>query len=147
MVGKWLLPAAWREGLPSKVCIIDTVPREKLFSIFDQANVLVFPTLAEGLALTPLEAMARAVPVITTPNSGADQFIRDGENGRLIRPCDVDGLANVLSWAIEHPAELYEMGMRSAATMAAWQWSDYRSRLGEKVADLVGRNDSSPKLE
>jgi glycosyltransferase involved in cell wall biosynthesis len=147
MVGKWLLPAAWREGLPSKVCISDTVPREKLFSLFDQANVLVFPTLAEGLALTPLEAMSRGVPVLTTPNSGADQFIRDGENGRLIRPCDVDGLANVLSWAIEHPAELYEMGMRAAATMAAWQWSDYRSQLGEKVADLVGRNVSSRKLE
>lgn len=137
MVGKWLLPAIWREGLPSNVCISDTVPREKLFNLFDQANVLVFPTLAEGLALTPLEAMARAVPVITTPSSGADQFIRDGENGRLIRPCDVDALANVLSWAIEHPAELYEMGMRAAATMAAWQWSDYRSQLGEKVATLL----------
>ena len=147
MVGKWLLPAAWREKLPGKVCISDTVPRERLFSLFDQANVLAFPTLAEGLALTPLEAMARGVPVLTTPNSGADRFIRDGENGKLIQPCDVDGLTNELSWAIEHPAELYEMGMRAAATMGAWQWSNYRLLLGQRVADLVGRNVSVPNVE
>lgn len=147
MIGKWLLPAAWREQLSTNVRISDTVPREKLFAFFDEANVLVFPTLAEGLALTPLEAMARGVPVLTTSNSGADQFIRDGENGKLIRPGDVDGLASVMSWAIEHPAELYEMGMRAAATMAAWQWSDYRFQLGEKVAELVARNVSGSRIE
>jgi len=139
LVGKWLLPSAWRRGLPGSVRISDTVPREKLFSCFDQANVLAFPTLAEGLALTPLEAMARGVPVITTPNSGADQFIRDGENGRLIRPCNVHDLTAALSWAIQHPAELYDMGLRAATAMAEWQWTDYRSQLGRKVSDLIAQ--------
>jgi glycosyltransferase involved in cell wall biosynthesis len=140
MVGKWFLPESWRQGLPGNVRIRDTVPRPELYSLFDQASVLVFPTLAEGLALTPLQAMARALPVITTPNSGSDGFIEDGINGRLIRSADVESLVNVLSWAIQHSSQLRDMGFRAAERMAKWQWSHYRSQFGAQVSELLSES-------
>jgi len=137
LVGKWQLPNSLLRGLPGKVFVTGNVPREELFSLFDRANVLVFPTLSEGLALTPLEAMARGLPVITTPNSGADAFIQDRENGRLIPARDAAALADALKWSIEHPSELLEMGSRAAETMDKWQWHHYHVALGKVVSDFL----------
>jgi glycosyltransferase involved in cell wall biosynthesis len=135
-----------RQDLPGKVWIQDTVTREELYRLFDRANVLVFPTLVEGLALTPLQAMARALPVITTPNSGADFFIRDGENGRLIAPADHDVLSSTLAWAIRHPEILREMGFRAAQRMAQWQWDHYRAALGKLVTDFLINSDMEKRM-
>lgn len=147
LIGNWQLPASLRQNLPGTVSIRDTVPRAELYDIFDRANVLVFPTLAEGLALTPLQAMARGLPVITTPNSGAGVFMRDGENGRMIPPCDVDALAEAMQHAWKDPAASEAMGRRAAEHMRRWQWRDYRAALGARVRSFLqdprGSRDTS----
>ncbi len=56
LVGQWQLPESLRQDLPGTVLLCDTLPRDDLYRLFDRANVLLFPTLAEGLALTPLQA-------------------------------------------------------------------------------------------
>ncbi len=137
LVGKWQLPERMRTGLPGKVLIRDTVPRPELYSIFDKANVLVFPTLAEGLALTPLQAMARGLPVITTPNSGCGTFISHGNSGFLIPPCDVDALTLAMHTCLENPTFTEEIGREAAKTMEAWQWSDYRTTLAQTITNFL----------
>lgn len=137
LVGNWQLPQHMRNGLPGTVVIRDTVPRDELYSLFDRANVLVFPTLAEGLALTPLQAMARGLPVVTTRNSGAGVFIRHGENGWLVPPCDLDALCGAMHDCLADPSRLDEMGRQAARVMAAWQWGDYRRALVIAVSEFL----------
>jgi len=137
LVGNWQLPEHMRKGLPGAVVIRDTVPRDELYALFDRANALVFPTLAEGLALTPLQAMARGLPVVTTPNSGAGVFIRHGENGWLVPPCDVDSLCVAMHDCLADPPRLDEMGREAARAMAGWQWRDYRRVLGRTVVEFL----------
>ncbi|MBZ5566491.1 MAG: glycosyltransferase family 4 protein [Acidobacteriia bacterium] len=137
MVGNWKLPERMREGLPGKVWVSPFVLREKLYELFDRANVMVFPTLAEGLATTPLQAMARGLPVITTRNSGCDSFIRPGENGWLVSPRDVDALVAAMEAAIARPADTEAIGRAAAASMAQWQWSDYHATLGRTVLEIL----------
>ncbi len=145
LVGNWQLPQNLRNGLPRSVIIRDPVPRDELYALFDRANVLVFPTLAEGLALTPLQAMARGLPVITTRNSGAGVFIRHGQNGWLISPCDLEALCGAMHDCLAQPSTLEEMGRRAADAMAAWQWSDYRLALGRAVSEFL--TDSRREIE
>ncbi|WP_397382225.1 glycosyltransferase family 4 protein [Prosthecobacter sp.] len=49
-----------------------------------QNDVLVLPTLYEGLALVLLEAMACGLTVITTPHSGLTGLINDGMEGFIV---------------------------------------------------------------
>lgn len=49
-----------------------------------QNDVLVLPTLYEGLALVLLEAMACGLTVITTPHSGLAGLIKDGMEGFIV---------------------------------------------------------------
>jgi glycosyltransferase involved in cell wall biosynthesis len=143
LVGNWQLPEAMKQNLPGKVWISATVPRPKLYELFDRAHLLVFPTLAEGLATTPLQAMARGLPVITTPNSGCETFIHSGENGWLVPPCDADAVAAAMESALANPAQTEALGREAAATMARWQWSDYRAKLGRAVLDFLQPRQSA----
>jgi glycosyltransferase involved in cell wall biosynthesis len=139
MVGNWKLPDEIRQRLPGKVWISPFVPRQTLYQLFDCAHVMVFPTLAEGLALTPLQAMARGLPVITTPNSGCETFIRSGENGWLVPPCDAEALVSAMECALSRRADTEAMGRAAAETVARWQWSDYRAALGEAVSRFLNQ--------
>ena len=137
LFGNWQLPERMKQSLPANAIFTPTIPRSELYERFDRANVFVFPTLAEGLALTPLQAMAHGLPVITTPNSGCETFIRSGENGWLVPACDPDALASAMQSAIDRRHEAESMGREAAATVAKWQWSDYRAALAKAVTEFL----------
>jgi len=56
-------------------------------------SLFVAPQRWEGFGLTPLEAMASAVPVVATTVGAFPELVRDGETGRLIAPGDVEQMA------------------------------------------------------
>ena len=51
------------------------LPRIQLAEMYRQADVMLFPSLFEGLGLVVLEAMASGIPVITTPNGPATSYV------------------------------------------------------------------------
>jgi alpha-maltose-1-phosphate synthase len=67
-----------------------------------QADIFVLPSLEEGLVRTALEAMACGLPVILTPNTGANDFVEPGQNGEVVPLRDARAIADaILKWA-EH---------------------------------------------
>ncbi|WP_444907901.1 glycosyltransferase [Microbulbifer sp. SSSA008] len=68
------------------------------YPLFEQANIFVLPSEAEGFALTCLEAMAHGLPLIGYADClGLNYQIQDGESGILCSPEDpVDSLATAL---------------------------------------------------
>jgi glycosyltransferase involved in cell wall biosynthesis len=64
--------------------------------VYEQASVLVHPSLNDNSAATVSEALAYDLPVILTEATGAKELIRPGENGFII-PCrDVAALKEKL---------------------------------------------------
>ncbi len=64
--------------------------------VYRRGGVFVSPTYAEGFSNTILEAMASGLPVVSTRSVGVVDCLRDEENGLLVEPGDVDGLARAL---------------------------------------------------
>jgi phosphatidyl-myo-inositol dimannoside synthase len=50
----------------------------------------------EGIPLTPLEAAACGVPILVGNQDGSQEAVREGENGFVLDPFDLDGHASVL---------------------------------------------------
>jgi glycosyltransferase involved in cell wall biosynthesis len=125
LVGKSTLPERLASAAPDGVTFESTVSQAELFAKYRAASVLVLPSLCEGFALVILEAMAHGLPVITTPNSGAGEFVKDGINGWIVPIRDVDALADRIRWCIENPDALVEMGRRSREIARRWTWSEY----------------------
>jgi glycosyltransferase involved in cell wall biosynthesis len=66
------------------------------------ADILINPSLSEGLPNIVLEAMALRVPVVATAVGGVPEIITDNVTGRLVAPKDADQLAEVIIDTAEH---------------------------------------------
>ncbi len=73
-------------------------------SVYQGQDVFVSPTYAEGFSNTVLEAMACGLPILSCDVVGVADCLRDGENGLLVAPGDVPGLAAALRRLIEDEA-------------------------------------------
>lgn len=104
------------------------VPRAELRAIYRQADVFVFPTLVEGLGLVVLEAMASGLPVITTPNGPGD-IVRDGVDGFLVPPRDVDAIVDRLERLRVDPQLRREMGRSARERASEFTWRAYREQV------------------
>jgi glycosyltransferase involved in cell wall biosynthesis len=79
-----------------------TLPHPQLAERLRSADVFVLPSLEEGLVRTALEAMACGLPVILTPNTGANDLVRPGQNGTIVPIRDARAAADaILEWS-EH---------------------------------------------
>lgn len=58
--------------------------------IVNQIDILFHPTPFESFGRVFIEAMAAGIPVIGVKGGGAEEMIREGENGFLVQPDDVD---------------------------------------------------------
>lgn len=58
-----------------------------------RASVLVLPSIQEGMALVQAEAMACGCPVVASTSTGSEDLFTDGEEGFILTPGDVEGLA------------------------------------------------------
>jgi len=78
------------------------VNHEELTGILQRAAVCVLPCRKtsdgdrDGIPNSLLEAMACAIPIISTTVSGIPEVIRSGWNGLLVDPDDTDALANAM---------------------------------------------------
>jgi glycosyltransferase involved in cell wall biosynthesis len=65
-----------------------------------RASFLVLPSTFEPWGVVVHEATAAGLGCVCTTSVGAaDAFVRDGENGRIVRPLDVKGLVDAMRWA------------------------------------------------
>lgn len=95
--------------------LLGQLPKDQIKEEMNKADVMVMPSMLEGLSLTILEGMACGTPVISTWNAGGPEVIEDMVNGFLIPPRDVSALSEKLNWCIEHKDELEAMGLKARA--------------------------------
>lgn len=80
------------------------IAHKDMARLYQQMDVLLFPSFREGFSLAVLEAMASALPVITSNCSSMPEQITEGKGGFLCRPGDIDQFAeklNLLSGSTE----------------------------------------------
>lgn len=64
-----------------------------LRELFGSCDLLALPTLADCFPLVGMEALAAGLPVVATSVGGLPDLVREGVNGHLVPPRDVEALA------------------------------------------------------
>ncbi|MBI4570998.1 MAG: glycosyltransferase family 4 protein [Chloroflexi bacterium] len=80
-------------GIDDRVTLTGRIDREELVRLYNQAQLLVSPSLYEGFGLPAAEAMACATPVLATTAGAFPEVIEDGVSGVLVPPRDGRALA------------------------------------------------------
>ncbi len=98
------------EGLEAKVRLPGW--RRDVPELMWSADVLVLTSLWEGLPRVYPQAMAAGLPIVGTRVDGAPEAVRDGQNGWLFEPRDVDGIAGRVIELLSDPELARRMGQR-----------------------------------
>lgn len=69
---------------PGRIQALGVLSREDVAAVMQAGDCLVLPSYYEPFGLVVIEALSCGLPVITTQNVGAAEWVRDGENGRTI---------------------------------------------------------------
>lgn len=102
-----------------------------------KAHVLVLPSVFEGFGLVIPEAMASGMPVIASTHSIAPEIIREGVDGFVLAPDNVEGLANKLDWLASRREEACEMGVRASEQARTVSWEAHGRRLREIITEVM----------
>jgi glycosyltransferase involved in cell wall biosynthesis len=102
--------------------------KRDLENYLNQGSVYVFPSRLEGSAKTIYEAAACGLPMITTREAG--DVVRDGVEGIIIQPGDVDAIAAAIEHLYCHPEIVASMGAAARQRVVGnFTWDHYRTRL------------------
>lgn len=88
------------------------------------SDVCVSTSLREGLGMNLLEAMSAEKPVIATENRGHCELVKHGVNGFLVKPQDVNSLADYLQQLYDKKISCPSWGKRDVL----WLMHLHRSR-------------------
>jgi glycosyltransferase involved in cell wall biosynthesis len=86
------------------------------------SDVVVLPSLNEGLPLAALEAMSAEKPVVATLIGGTDEAIVNGKTGLLVPPGDPGALAGAIRRLLSDPGLAASMG-RAGRTLVEESFS------------------------
>jgi len=76
-----------------------------------RAKILVLPSLErEGTPTSILEAMNAGIAVVTSNVGGVSELVQDGIGGYLVKPGDVDALADRIDFLLSHPDDRAKIG-------------------------------------
>ena len=129
----WLLGSVHEEAKPHlKKFWRDNIRvlgfKRDLENYLNQGSVYVFPSRLEGSAKTIYEAAASGLPMITTREAG--DVVRDGVEGIIVQPGDVDAIATAIDHLYHHPEIAASMGAAARQRVVEnFTWDHYRARL------------------
>ncbi len=126
-------------GIQDLVTFTGAQNMDQVRAWYRDSDAFALPSFAEGVPVVLMEAMASGVPCVTTRITGIPELIRDGIDGLLVTPSDVQELADSLV-ALKADAhlrrELGEAGRRRVAQ--AYNLPHNVARLGAVFAARLG---------
>lgn len=106
--------------IDSHVVFLGDVPSREVPAFFRNCEFFVLPSRSEPFGIVLLEAMTLDKAIVATRVGGIPEFVKDGETGLLIEPCDSKALAeNILRLLQDHE-------LRSRLGKNGLQWVEAR---------------------
>jgi glycosyltransferase involved in cell wall biosynthesis len=138
-----LLAEARRLGVADRVTIlprfIEGADKEALFGA---AQVFAMTSLSENFGLAAFEAMRRGVPVLTTPDVGMAEIVRDIAAGVVVDPSPA-GIANGLNALLADPVASRAMGEAGRTHVVAhYGWQSVARRMDDLYRAVLQSADA-----
>ncbi len=109
-------------GLDSRV--IFAGKQRDMPAVYASIDILVLPSLSEGMPMTLIEAMVAGRPVIASRVGDIPKLVKHGETGLLVEPGSPEALKQAISQLLSDPA------LRSELALQGQQWASEQFSAG-----------------
>ena len=114
-----------RLGLEDAVTFVSGVSDQRIVELYNEAEVVVVPSLYEGFSLPAIEAMACGRPLVATTGGALPEVVgTHDETGLLVPPNDPGALAVAIGEALDDPelrARLGAAGRQRVLDRFTWR--------------------------
>lgn len=124
-------------GLQGMVKFEGFVSGEKKIECLNWADVYILPSFNEGLPIGILEAMSYRHPIISTPVGGIPEVVKDGVNGIMVKPGNVQEIAKAISAFVGDKKLIEEYGMNSIELVKPYLPETVFATLSELYSHLI----------
>ncbi len=123
-------------GISKKVTMVDFIPNDKLQDIYQESEIFISSSLAEGVPKTMLEAMVCGLPIISTD---LPQLIDIVDECGIIIPCrNSDAIASALEQMISSPENMRVYGEHGRKkVLENYDWNDSVKKTTKLFEDLI----------
>ena len=136
-----LLKLAENLGVTSHIRFAGSVPYSELPQKYQEADLFVLPSLAEGMPLVVLEAMGTGLPIVVSRVQGIDELVVEDDNGALFNPGNVDELAHALIKLINAGEDRIKMGKASVERVKPYDWKHIADAYLNLYADILEKDN------
>ncbi len=123
-------------GLEGAVTRTGYVTRKNLPFLYGMSRALVFPSVAEGFGLPPLESMACGTPVISTRAGGLAESV--GDAGLIVDPSGVKQLADAMKHLSESSGRRAELSRAGLHRAQKFRWDRLIDDILRMYAEAAG---------
>jgi glycosyltransferase involved in cell wall biosynthesis len=123
--------------LSESISFVGRIPREETLPYYQTADIFVLPSLNEGMSNAMLEALACGLPMITTRTGGADELVKEGENGLFIEQANAQDVARALTVLCEDTELRQQMGKKSRALAETMSWQSVATQYSVLYQSIV----------
>jgi glycosyltransferase involved in cell wall biosynthesis len=135
----YLRELAFALGIDGRVAFLGMVM--PVAPLLAAADVVVLPSLSEGMPIAALEAMALGTPVIASRVGGLPEIVSDGVCGLLVPPGEPNALAAAINAVIGDPETSQLMG---EACKRAVRQKYTSARMAQSYVSLVAELAGGP---
>ena len=94
----------------SNIFLLGRKSYEEIVDYYYIANVFILPTLRDLFSIVIMEAMACSLPILTTEYNGAKELVKDGKNGYVFDPTQIDSIKDSICNMYVQRERLSQMG-------------------------------------
>ena len=105
-------------------------------TLYQNADVMVFPSLYEGFGMPPLEAMLFGCPVVCSDAASLPEIV--GEAAELVEPLDVRSIANGVWHVLSDSAYRNALIEKGTQRASRFSWGRSASRLIKICEEVLG---------
>lgn len=126
-------------GLFGRIKFHGWLSRADVRRLYNDADMLVFPSRYEGMPNVVLEAAACGLPVIGTRIAGTEEIVEEGMTGHLITVDDESALASAITRLLDDPAHRLSLGAEARRrAQQRWSWAARALELHGLIEKILG---------
>ncbi len=136
----------WQDSLkrPDAVSFCKAIRPDTVPAFMRASDVVVIPSLHEGLPNLANESQACGRPVLGSDAGGIPESIIDGDTGRIFQRGNVEALASMLVWFHKHPTERVVMGKNARHRMVnEFSWHNFSREMLTLFQSAIEKHQAS----
>lgn len=133
-----------RLDLKKSVLLTGYVPRARLATHYQEADIFVLPSISESFGQVLLEAMSCGLPIIASRVGGIPETVAHGIGGLMVEPASSQDIVNAVRWLADDPALREKMAKYNAErARERYSWAVVASKYALLYQNSVSATNQS----